>query len=87
MLIMVKPLLHRNRNYSNLLPQTMKKYFEILNGFDQNHGLLCVLPRSMFLHLNKLTSVDIKKTRVHQIKMEEYIKQFISVTLNENTLA
>ena len=46
MLIMVKPLLHRNRNYSNLLPQTMKKYFEILNGFDQNHGLLCVLPRS-----------------------------------------
>ena len=45
MLIMVKLLLHTNRNYSNLLPQNMKNYFEVLNGFDQNHGLLCVLPQ------------------------------------------
>ena len=78
---MVKPLLQTNRNYSNLLPQNMKKYFEVFNGFDKNHGLLYVLPRSSvfgkFLHLNKLTSVDIKKTPVRQIKMGGYIKQFI----------
>ena len=91
MLIVVKPLLHANQNYSNLLPQNMKKYFDVLNGFDQNHGLLCVLPRSTvfgkFLHLNKLTSVDIKKTQVCQINRGGYIKQFILITLTKNTFA
>ena len=91
MLIVVKLLLHANQNYSNLLPQNMKKYFDVLNGFDQNHGLLCVLPRSTvfgkFLHLNKLTSVDIKKTQVCQINRGGYIKQFILITLTKNTFA
>ena len=62
---MVKPLLKTNQNYSNLLPQNIKKYFEVLNGFDQNHALLCVLPRTnvfgKFLHLKELTSFDVKK--------------------------
>ena len=59
----------------------MKNYSEVLNGFDQNHSLLCVLPRSnvfgKFLHLNKLTSVDLRKTGVRQTKMGGYMKQLI----------
>ena len=74
-LIMGKPLLQTNQNYSNLIFQNIKKYFDVLNGFDHNHGLICVFPRPIFFRLSpyiprswfRLTS---KKTPVSEIKME-----------------